>query len=59
MVTGDAGGLAFGAVYYLDPTIAGRLTDTAPTSSGQYVVRVGTAKSTTELMVDIEARILL
>lgn len=58
-VTGDTGGLTAGTVYWLDPTTAGKLTTTAPTSVGQYVVRVGQAISTTELEISIEPPILL
>jgi hypothetical protein len=48
-VTGDSGGLTSGSIYYLSPTVAGRLTKTAPTTGGQYVVRVGRALSSTVL----------
>lgn len=41
-----------GAVYYLDPSYDGRLTSTAPTADGVYVVKVGRALTTT--MLDIE-----
>ena len=59
IVTGDTGGLVAGTVYYLDPTTAGNLTVTAPTTTSQYVVRVGKAISTTEMEISIEAPILL
>jgi hypothetical protein len=52
-VTGDTGGLNAGAVYYLDAATAGKLTTTAPTEVGQYVVRVGKALSTTDLEISI------
>lgn len=42
------------ARYYLDPTTAGHLTATAPDSAGQYVVGIGVALSTTELLIEIE-----
>jgi len=58
-VTGDTGGLVFNAKYYLDPATAGKLTQTAPTTTGQYVREVGRALSTTELKVDIQPSILL
>jgi len=58
-VAGTTGGLAFGVVYYLDPSTAGMITATAPTSVGQYVVRVGRATSTTELVIDIGQPVLL
>ena len=57
--TGGASGLDFGAVYYLDPAAAGKLTKTAPTTVGQFVVSVGTALSTTEMKVDIQPAIAL
>lgn len=52
-------GLTAGAVYYLSAATAGAMTTTAPSSAGQYVVRIGIAISTTELMIDIERPILL
>lgn len=58
-VTGGAGGLAAGTVYYLDPDTAGMLTDTAPTAAGDFVVRVGLALSTTELEISITQPIKL
>lgn len=58
-VTGEAGGLVAGTVYYLDPSTAGKLTLTAPFTAGQYVVRVGLATSTTEMEISIEPPIKL
>lgn len=58
-ITGGSGGLVFNTVYYLDPSTAGKLTDTAPTTVGQLVVQVGVALSTTELSIEIEPPILL
>jgi hypothetical protein len=58
-VTGDVGGLTAGGIYYLDPDTAGLLTSTAPTTVGQYVVRVGQAISTTVMNIRIEQPILL
>ncbi len=52
-VAGTTGGLAFGTVYYLDPANAGKITATAPSTVGQFVVPVGRALSTTELSIDI------
>ena len=52
-VTGDAGGLTFNDVYYLDPDTAGMLTTTAPTTIGDFVVRVGKAISTTDMEISI------
>ena len=52
-VTGQTGGLTPGANYFLDPTTAGMLTLTAPTTVGQFVVRVGHALSATEFEIEI------
>jgi len=48
-----------GATYFLDPSTAGRITTTAPTTAGQYVVRVGRAVDATTLDIEIELPILL
>ena len=58
-VAGTTGGLAFGAVYYLDPTTAGKITSTAPTTVGQVVTEIGVALSTTELDVNVKTPVLL
>jgi len=58
-VAGTTGGLDAGTIYYLDAATAGKITDTAPTTVGQYVVKIGVAISTTELKLDIEPDILL
>lgn len=58
-ITGDTGGLTANAVYFLDPTTAGKLTKTAPSTVGQYVCRVGVAISTTEMKIEPEETILL
>jgi hypothetical protein len=58
-VTGGSGGLTPGAIYYLSAATAGRLTSTAPTTVGQYVVRVGRALSATKMDMMIMAPILL
>ena len=52
VVTGETGGLTAGAPYFLDPDTAGMLTQTAPGTAGDFVVRVGLALSTTEMMID-------
>jgi hypothetical protein len=59
VVTGAAGGLVFGTKYFLDPSTAGKLTTTPPTTVGQYLVYIGTAFSTTEMMLDPGEAILL
>ena len=58
-VAGTTGGLTAGTVYYLDPSTAGMITATAPTTVGQYVVRLGVALSTTELEISIQQPVLL
>ena len=58
-VTGGTGGLVAGTVYYLDPSTAGHITSTAPTTASQYVVRIGVALSTTELEISVRSPILL
>jgi hypothetical protein len=58
-VTGQTGGLVFNTIYYLDPATAGKMTITAPTTVGQYVLKLGKAISTTEFQVDIGELILL
>ena len=52
-------GLTAGATYYLSAATAGAMTATAPSTLGQYVVRLGIAVSTTEFYIDIEPAILL
>lgn len=58
-VAGTTGGLTFNVTYYLDPATAGKLTSACPTTVGQYVVIVGKAISTTELVVKISEPVLL
>lgn len=58
-ITGLTGGLVAGDVYYLDPDTAGLLTPTAPTTGGDFVVRVGVGLSTTELEITIQQPVLL
>jgi hypothetical protein len=58
-VAGTTGGLAFGTEYFLDPTTAGMLTATPPTSVGQCNTLVGMAISSTELELRIQPPILL
>ena len=52
-------GLTPGATYYLSPTTAGAMVTTAPTATGQFVVRLGKALSATEFEIRIERPILL
>ena len=58
-VTGQTGGLTPGAVYFLSAASPGKLTATAPTADGQYVVPVGKAFSSTLLDVSIGTSVLL
>jgi hypothetical protein len=58
-VAGTTGGLAFGVDYYLDPATAGKLTSTATSTVGQYLVRIGRALSTTELDIRIDPTTIL
>lgn len=48
-----------GAVYYLDPSTAGMITATAPTTAGQTVVEIGRASTSTQLDIEISTPILL
>lgn len=50
-VTGQTGGLTFGATYYLDNATAGKITSTAPASG--FVVKMGVAMGTTKLALNI------
>lgn len=52
LITGLSG-LTAGAVYYLSAATAGVMTTTAPSTTGQWVVRLGIAKSTTEFDIAI------
>lgn len=47
-----------GAVYFLS-TNPGKLTPTAPTASGQVVIAVGNALSSTKLAIELQSPILL
>lgn len=50
-VTGQTGGLTYGAIYYLSNATAGALTTTAPGSG--YVAPIGIALSTTKIKINI------
>ena len=56
---GTSGGLTANTIYYLSAATAGLGTATAPSTVGQYVVRLGIAVSTTELDIGIRDPILL
>lgn len=57
-VAGTTGGLSAGTDYFLSAS-AGLITATAPSTSGNYVVKVGRAISTTEMEISISDSILL
>jgi hypothetical protein len=58
-VFGTSGGLTRGTRYYLSAGTAGLGTATAPSTVGQYVVELGIAVSTTELLLSVFRPILL
>jgi hypothetical protein len=58
-VAGTTGGLTPGKVYYLDPATPGKMTETAPTTAGQFVARLGIALSATQFDIDTELPIKL
>lgn len=58
-VAGTTGGLTPGVHYFLDPTTAGLITATAPTTTGEVVVNLGLALSTTELDINNMQTVLL
>ena len=47
-------GLTQDVLYYLDTSVAGDITNVLPTGSGESVVKVGLAKSSTELDIVIQ-----
>jgi len=59
VVTNDAWSLTAGNVYFLSSTVAGEITDTAPSNPGEYVIIVGTAISPTRLLVEIHRSYLI
>lgn len=59
VITGDVGGLVNGATYYLDPTIAGRLTTTIPNILGQSIEICILGLSPTQGKIILEPPILL
>jgi hypothetical protein len=56
---GTSGGLTKGTRYYLSGTTAGLGAGTAPSTVGQYVVELGLALSTTELLLSAPFRPIL
>ena len=58
-ITGQTGGLTPGADYYLDAATAGKLSTTAPSAAGQFVVPVGRGISATEMLINPQQPIRL
>lgn len=58
-LTGGAGGLSPGAIYYVSNSVAGGLLAAPPVIVGHYVVKVGNAISTTRMEIEIEPPILI
>lgn len=58
-VFGTSGGLVKGTRYYLSAATAGLGTSTAPSTVGQYVIELGIAISTTELILSAPFRPIL
>ena len=56
---GTTGGLTYNTVYFLSGATAGLGTSTAPSTVSHRVVKLGTAISTTEMVIDIEPSVLL
>jgi hypothetical protein len=54
-VTGSAA-LVPGDRYFLSPTTAGMITNTVPTTSGQYIAPLGKALTETVLSINLEAK---
>jgi hypothetical protein len=52
-------GLNAGDEYYLSASSAGAITDTAPSSSGNYLTRVGESGTSTQLIIKLEPPILI
>ena len=53
VVTGESGGLTPGTTYWLDPTTAGNLTATPPSTVTQFDTYVGVAQSSTVMILGI------
>ena len=52
-------GLTAGSTYYLSDATAGAFTTTAPSEAGKFVVKIGTALSTTEMEISFGMTIKL
>ena len=51
-------GLVAGAAYYLSSTVAGRLTEIAPTAGGTYRNQIGLALTATKFLIQISGAVL-
>jgi hypothetical protein len=51
-VTSNPSGLVPGTVYYLSSAGSGRLTPTAPTAAGEFLVRIGRAVSNISMLLN-------
>jgi hypothetical protein len=58
-VAGTTGGLSAVTVYYLSKATAGLMVSTAPTTAGEFCVRLGVALSTTEFSIKVAPPIKL
>jgi hypothetical protein len=58
-ICGQNGGLTPGSLYFLDPSAPGRITTSAPSASGLFVVELGLAISSTDLEISIQPPIML
>ena len=58
-VTGQTGGLTSGSLYYVDPSTAGKITTTVPSTVSQFVQKVGRAVNTTDMHILLKQSIKL
>jgi hypothetical protein len=58
-VTGQSGGLTVGALYFLDPSTAGNITASFPTTPGQVNTLIGKALSSTKMFITLGDAVLL
>lgn len=56
-ITGQSGGLTFGANYFLSNSVAGGITTTCPSTG--YAIVIGHALSTTKMIIRVGARVQL
>jgi hypothetical protein len=55
---GGFAGLVPDAIYYLDPAVAGGVTNVAPSTPGQIVQKIGRAKDAATLVVEVTAEFM-